>query len=136
MFEVEHSNVLTAQQVAAARGWHTTVLGFAEALWSLLWLTLRSEELGVTAAIGDRVLRISSRTEGGVSVQEVFLARLRTLDEAAHTGEEWTDARRGDYEVVRVPIHQVDTVDLKPAALRGFVLDNIDVLVAEAANLL
>lgn len=94
-----------------------------------------AEELGATAAIGDRVLLISSPADGGISVQEVFIARLRTLDEAARTGEEWTDVRRGDYEVVRVPIHQVDTIDLKPAVLRGFVLDNVDVLVAEADTL-
>ncbi|WNV92142.1 NUDIX domain-containing protein [Umezawaea sp. Da 62-37] len=94
-----------------------------------------AEELGATAAVGGRVLLISSPTSGGVSVQEVFIARLRTLDEAARTGEEWTDGRRGGYEVVHVPIHQVDTIDLKPAVLRGFVLDNVDALVAEATDL-
>jgi ADP-ribose pyrophosphatase YjhB (NUDIX family) len=94
-----------------------------------------AEELGATAAIGGRVLLISSPAEGGISVQEVFIARLLTLDEAARTGQEWTDARRGGYEVVRVPIHQVDTINLKPAILRSFVLDNIDALVAEAIAL-
>jgi hypothetical protein len=38
-------------------------------------------------------------------------------------------------EIVRVPIHQFDTVDLKPGTLQRFIRDNVDALIAKAPAL-
>ena len=94
-----------------------------------------SEELGATATVGRRVLLVSTEAEGGVAEQEVFLARLRTMREQDRTGAEWNDPSRGGYAVVRVPLAEVGGIDLKPAALREFVVANVDALLAEAAEL-
>lgn len=88
------------------------------------------EELGAKAAVGSRVLLVSSPTEGGMSVQEVFLTRLRAMREQDRTGAEWNDPDRGGYAVVRVPLAQVGEIDLKPDVLRGFVADHVDALLA------
>lgn len=90
------------------------------------------EELGAVAAIGQRLLLlISSDTEDGIAVQEIFGARLVSMDEAQRSGAEWTDASRGGYEVERVPIEQVAGIDLKPEGLRKYVADNARALLAE-----
>lgn len=90
-----------------------------------------AEELGAVATIGGRVLLISSDTAEGVAVQEIFAARLVSMDETARSGAEWTDTTRGGYEVVRVPIEQVGEIDLKPHELRDFVTRNTGALLAE-----
>lgn len=89
------------------------------------------EELGASAAIGRRVLLIPSGTEAVVAVQEIFVARLLSMDDAARSGAEWTDTSRGGYEVERVPIDQIGEIDLKPLELRDFVIRNAAALVAE-----
>lgn len=94
------------------------------------------EELGATASIGDRVLLVSTPSgEKTVSVQEIFVARLRTLRPADRIGAEWSDPSRGDYEVVRIEITGVADIDLKPTMLREFVVANLDALTCEAATL-
>lgn len=93
------------------------------------------EELGATAAVGQRALLVSARVEGGVAVQEVFVARLHTMCERERTGAEWNDPGRGGYAVVRVPLAEVGGIDLKPDVLREFVVANVDALLAEAAEL-
>lgn len=92
------------------------------------------EELGAVAVIGGLVLRISAETEQGIAVQEIFVARLVTMDEAARSGAEWTDLSRGGYEVVRVPIEQVGEIDLKPQELKDYVTRNASVLLTEALS--
>lgn len=92
------------------------------------------EELGAVAAIGGRVLLISSETEAGLAVQEIFGARLVSLSEARRSGAEWTDASRGGYEVVRVPIDEVGEIDLKPQELREYVTRNASALLAEVLS--
>ncbi|KOV84697.1 NUDIX domain-containing protein [Nocardia sp. NRRL S-836] len=89
------------------------------------------EELGAVASVGGRGLLISSETEQGLSVQEIFVARLMSIDETARNGAEWTDSSRGGYEVVRVPIDQVYAIDLRPREVKEFVTRNALALLAE-----
>ncbi|MBN9738030.1 NUDIX domain-containing protein [Pseudonocardia sp. P1] len=93
-----------------------------------------AEELGATATGLSQVFLFSSPSDGGVSVQHFFVARLTDLDESARTGEEFTDASRGGYEIDRIDLHGDDlvAVDLKPSALKEFVLANRAALLAEA----
>ncbi|MGH3871778.1 MAG: NUDIX domain-containing protein [Pseudonocardiaceae bacterium] len=94
------------------------------------------EELGARAAIGERVLLMSTPLDdSAVAVQEVFVARLLGMREADRTGAEWSDPTRGGYEVVRVPVAEAGGIDLKPDVLREFVTANVDALVNEAAVL-
>lgn len=93
------------------------------------------EELGATASVGGRVLLVSTPSGDGVAVQEVFVARLRTLREQDRTGAEWSDASRGGYAVARVPLDEVCEINLKPDVLREFVMANVDALLATAAEL-
>jgi 8-oxo-dGTP pyrophosphatase MutT (NUDIX family) len=93
------------------------------------------EELGATVTIGGRVLLVLSEVEGGVEVQEVFVAQLRAMRKQDRTGAEWSDPARGGYAVVRVPLDEVGAINLKPDELREFASANIDALLAEAADL-
>lgn len=78
----------------------------------------------------------SSRSETGVTVQYLFLARLTTLDVVARYGPEFEDPSRGSYEVDRVSLRgdALVSIDLKPSALREFILANRDALLAEVAD--
>jgi hypothetical protein len=59
-------------------------------------------------------------------VQHFFVARLEKLDEAARSGPEFQDASRGGYDLERIGLRGDDraSVDLKPTALKEFVLAN------------
>jgi len=87
-----------------------------------------AEELGAVATISGRVLLISSETAEGVAVQEIFAARLVSMDATARSGAEWI---AGAYAVERVPVDRIGEIDLKPLALRDFVTRNADMLLAE-----
>lgn len=94
------------------------------------------EEAGATADIGGRVVLVSTPVgEDEVSVQEVFLCRLRTLQSAPGTVSQPGMPAQGGYEVVRVPMDAIGDIDFKPAQLREFVTANLDALVNEAAAL-
>jgi hypothetical protein len=63
------------------------------------------------------------------------VARLRKLDEPARCGPEFLDASRGGYDLDRVGLlgDELASVDLKPDALKEFILANREALLAEAA---
>jgi ADP-ribose pyrophosphatase YjhB (NUDIX family) len=91
-----------------------------------------AEELGAEAAGAEQVFLFSSRSEAGVAVQRFFVARLVRLDEAARSGPEFSEPGRGGYDVDRVDLLGDDLagVDLKPAALKEFILANREALLA------
>lgn len=89
------------------------------------------EELGAKAVIGQQLTLVTSGTEGGQNVQYFFAARLISLDESLRTGEEHTDARRGGYEVERIPLDRLAAYDLKPTVVRDFLLENRSAVLAD-----
>jgi 8-oxo-dGTP pyrophosphatase MutT (NUDIX family) len=92
-----------------------------------------AEELGATATGAARVFLYSARSEAGVAVQHFFLARLACLDESAGNGPEFDDPSRGSYELERVDLRGEDlaSIELKPAALKEFILANREALLIE-----
>jgi ADP-ribose pyrophosphatase YjhB (NUDIX family) len=94
-----------------------------------------AEELGAEASGATQVFLFSSPSEAGVAVQHFFVARLRKLDESARSGPEFQDASRGRYDLDRIALLGDDlaSVDLKPDALKEFILANREALLAEAA---
>jgi ADP-ribose pyrophosphatase YjhB (NUDIX family) len=92
------------------------------------------EELGAAATGATQVFLFSSPSEDGVAVQHFFVARLVSLDEAARSGPEFINPSRGGYEVDRVSLRGDDLVaiNLKPAALKDFVVANREALLVEA----
>jgi ADP-ribose pyrophosphatase YjhB (NUDIX family) len=94
-----------------------------------------AEELGAEASGAARVFLFSSPSDAGVAVQHFFIARLKKLDESARSGPEFRDASRGGYGLDRIGLRGDDlvSVDLKPAALKEFILANREALLAEAA---
>lgn len=93
-----------------------------------------SEELGAEAAGASQVFMFSSPSEAGVAVQHFFVARLIGLDESARTGPEFGDSARGGYELERVDLvgDGLAAIDLKPPALKEFILANREALLVEA----
>jgi ADP-ribose pyrophosphatase YjhB (NUDIX family) len=93
-----------------------------------------SEELGARAEGASQVFLFSSPADQGVAVQHFFVARLHGLDESARSGEEFSDPSRGGYELDRIDLHgdALAPIDLKPAALKVFILANREALLAEA----
>lgn len=94
-----------------------------------------AEELGAAASGAARVFLFSSPSDGGVAVQHFFVARLKKLDESARSGPEFQDASRGGYDLDRIGLQgdELASVDLKPSALKEFILANKEALLAEAA---
>lgn len=94
-----------------------------------------AEELGARAAIASQVFMVSSSSEAGVAVQHFFVARLVELDEAARNGPEFAGASRGGYDLDRVDLHgnTLADLDLKPPALKEFILANRAALLAEVS---
>jgi len=94
-----------------------------------------AEELGAEVAGASQVFLVSTPSEAGVAVQYFFVARLLSLDEGARTGPEFHDPSRGGYELDRIELRSDDlvSVDLKPPALREFILANREALLAELA---
>ncbi len=95
-----------------------------------------SEELGAEAAGASQVFLFSSPSDAGVAVQHFFVARLVTLDESARSGPEFSDPSRGGYVLDRIDLHsnELTSIDLKPTALKEFILANREALLAEAAT--
>jgi ADP-ribose pyrophosphatase YjhB (NUDIX family) len=91
------------------------------------------EELGAAATGATQVFLFSSPSDDGVAVQHFFVARLVSLDEAARSGPEFVNPR-GGYEVDRISLRGDDLVaiNLKPAALKDFVVANREALLVEA----
>lgn len=95
-----------------------------------------AEELGAKVSGASQVFLFSSPSDAGVAVQHFFVARLVSLDESQRTGPEFSDASRGGYELDRVDLQGDDlgTIDLKPPALKEFILANREALLAEAVR--
>ena len=94
-----------------------------------------AEELGATVVCAAQVFLFSSSSDAGVAVQHFFAARLLTLDESARTGAEFSDPSRGGYELDLVELRgeELASIDLKPVALKEFILANREALLAEAS---
>lgn len=94
-----------------------------------------AEELGATAEGYEQVFLFSSPSGEGVAVQHFFVCRLTGLDLAARTGEEFRDTARGGYDVEFVDLASdaLAVVELKPPALKEFVMANRDALLDAAA---
>jgi ADP-ribose pyrophosphatase YjhB (NUDIX family) len=99
-----------------------------------LWRELR-EELGASADGCEQVFLFSSPAGEGVAVQHFFVARLTRLDLGARHGPEFQETGRGTCDVDRVALDDssLDAIDLKPAALKEFVLANRDALLSAVA---
>jgi 8-oxo-dGTP pyrophosphatase MutT (NUDIX family) len=93
-----------------------------------------SEELGANAGDASQVFLFSSSSDIGVAVQHFFVARLTGMDESARSGPEFNDPSRGGYELDRVGLLSDDlvSIDLKPTALKDFILANREALLVEA----
>jgi ADP-ribose pyrophosphatase YjhB (NUDIX family) len=93
-----------------------------------------AEELGAEASVVSPVFLHSSPSDSGVAVQYFFVARLVGMDETRRNGPEFADPARGGYDVDRIELFGRDlaAVDLKPAALKEFIIANREALLAEA----
>jgi ADP-ribose pyrophosphatase YjhB (NUDIX family) len=93
-----------------------------------------AEELGAEATDASQVFLFSSPSDAGVAVQHFFAARLASLDESARHGPEFSDSSRGGYEVDRIDLRRgnLAAIDLKPTALKEFILANREALLVEA----
>ena len=94
-----------------------------------------AEELGAEASGATRVFLSSFPSEAGIAIQHFFVARLRKLDESARSGPEFQDPARGGYDLDRISLLGDDlaSVDLKPGALKAFILANREALLAVVA---
>jgi len=93
-----------------------------------------AEELGAKATGASRVFLFSSPSDTGVAVQHFFVARLDRLDASTRNGPEYNDPSRGGYELARIDLCGDDlaSIDLKPTALKAFILANREALLIEA----
>jgi len=94
-----------------------------------------AEELGAEASGALQVFLFSSPSDAGVAVQYFFVARLTSLDQSVRSGPEFEDPSRGGYDLDRIELRGdgLALIDLKPAALKEFILANRDALLAEVA---
>jgi 8-oxo-dGTP pyrophosphatase MutT (NUDIX family) len=85
-----------------------------------------AEELGAVVGDVSRVFQISGNLDGAVRDETVYLGRLRAFDLTTRHGPELDDPGRGSYEIERIDLTGpgIAAVDLKPAALKDFVLAN------------
>jgi 8-oxo-dGTP pyrophosphatase MutT (NUDIX family) len=93
-----------------------------------------AEELGATARIITQVFANRTTSDHGITDESYFLARLITIDLTARTGPEFDDPSRGRYEVdhVNVGDDTLAAIDLRPAALKMFLLANQDAMLGAA----
>lgn len=93
-----------------------------------------AEELGAHSTGAIQVFLFGSPSASEVAVQHFFVARLVNMDESARSGPEFSDPSRGGYELDRVDLlgDGLASIDLKPPALKAFILANRDALLAEA----
>jgi ADP-ribose pyrophosphatase YjhB (NUDIX family) len=95
-----------------------------------------AEELGAQATDARQVFLFSSPSASGIAVQHFFVARLVSLDESARSGPEFSDPMRGEYELDWVDLlgDGLASIDLRPVALKEFILVNREALLAEAGT--
>ncbi|MBH0244569.1 NUDIX domain-containing protein [Streptomyces cavourensis] len=90
------------------------------------------EELGGKLERAQLVHLITNELRGGVGIQHIFAARLKSMDLAARTGTEFAKPERGKYEVVRVPFtaEAVHELNLMPQELANFIATSTDAIVS------
>jgi len=93
------------------------------------------EELGAVVDRCEQVFLFTSADGDGLAVQHFFVCRLRSLDPDARRAPEFTQADRGTYEPERVAMSgsELQAIDLRPAALKEFILTRRDALLDTAA---
>lgn len=93
-----------------------------------------AEELGAKATAASRVFLFTGRRGDRIAVAHFFVARLVSLDAATRTGPEFADPARGAYDPDYIDLHgdALESVDLRPAELKAFILANREALLAEA----
>jgi 8-oxo-dGTP pyrophosphatase MutT (NUDIX family) len=94
-----------------------------------------AEELGAEATALSQVFLFSSPSAAGVAVQYFLVARLTKLDASARSGPEFEDPARGSYDLDLVDLtgNDLAAIDLKPEALKDFILANREALLAEVS---
>lgn len=95
-----------------------------------------AEELGAEVTNATQVFLFSSPSDAGIAVQHFFVARLASLDESVRSGSEFDDPSRGKYELDRIDLRGNDlaSIDLKPAALKVFILANREALLIDVSG--
>jgi 8-oxo-dGTP pyrophosphatase MutT (NUDIX family) len=93
-----------------------------------------AEELGATVHSATQVLMLDTPSTVGVDVQHFFVARLAALDDSLRTGSEYGDPSRGGYHLERVDLRgdALVGIDLRPDALKDFILANREALLLGA----
>lgn len=93
-----------------------------------------AEELGATVEVHRQVFLASDQSDSGVAIQYFFVALLTSLNLSERYGDEFNDPERGRYdlEYVNLQDESLAQIDLKPPALKEFVLANRDAIMAEA----
>src|ERR1700677_46482 len=114
--------------------------GGVEPTGGSLEATLRRElreELGAEVSGISRVFlhTAPSHSRFGLSVHHFFIAHLEKLDLSAQSRPEFQDPARVIYEVYRISLEGDDlaAIDLRPPALKEFILTNRQVLLAEVS---
>lgn len=92
-----------------------------------------AEEMGAKATHASQVFLFSSSSDDGIDIQHFFVARLLGMN-GPPTGAEFSDPSRGGYEVETVDLRgdSLVSIDLKPSALKEFILANREALLIEA----
>lgn len=90
------------------------------------------EELGAAADRFAEVFLFTAPAGAGVSVQHFFVGRLLRLRVEARSGPEFADPARGEYQLDRVAIDELHTVELRPDALREFIVANKETLLSHS----
>jgi len=93
-----------------------------------------AEELGVKAIGSSQVFLDSWSTEEGPYVHHFFVTRLASMDLSTRNGPEFDDPSRGAYDPERFDLRgeELTGIDLRPAALKVFILGNREALLVEA----
>ena len=93
-----------------------------------------AEELGAKAIGSSQVFLDSWSTEDGLHVHHFFVNRLASMDLSARNGPEFDDPSRGAYDPERFDLRgeELTAIDLRPAALKAFILANREALLVEA----
>jgi ADP-ribose pyrophosphatase YjhB (NUDIX family) len=93
-----------------------------------------AEELGATVEVRRQVFLASDPSDSGVAIQYFLVARLKSLNLSERYGSEFSETARGRYDLDHVSLRNdaLREIDLKPPALKEFVLANRDAILAEA----
>ena len=95
-----------------------------------------AEELNARVINISQVFIYSSISPTGLIVEHFFVARLARMDESApRPGVEFQNPdAHGTYKIERINLHHasLESLNLQPGALKRFVIDNKDALIAIA----